>query len=415
MNPSPQSSRAPAWRWWITGMLFLATAINYMDRVSLGGASVRITHEFGLNEVQYGNLELSFGWAFAAGSLVFGFLADRWSAYVLYPAVLAAWSLMGMATGWSHSYLSLLACRTLLGFFEAGQWPCALKTTFALLDEKDRTLGNSVLQSGGPIGAVIMPQILKLMMTAQTGSWRLPFIVVGAIGLLWVVGWFLCLRPRDLALPSAAAAAAPALPLWTILRSGRFWALALLLMGPQTVWQIYRVWLMKFLESGRGYGEKAALDFNSLYYLATDLGCFAAGLASVWLIRRRGKSPHRARRSVYFGGCLLTSLSLLLPWLGPGWPLLATLLLIGAGALALFPCFYSFTQELSPSHVGRMTGLLGMLGWAVTSPLHSLFGFIVDRTHSYDAGLLIAGLVPWLGVLSMRLLWKADPTPTIEN
>jgi len=105
---------------------------------------------------------------------------------------------------------------------------------------------------------------------------------------------------------------------------------------------------------------------------------------------------------------MLTSLSVLLPWLDKGWPLLATLLLIGAGALALFPCYYSFVQELSPSHVGRLTGLLSLWVWGVTSPLHSAFGLLIDRTHSYDAGLLLAGLAPWLGVFAMKFLWRKD-------
>jgi hypothetical protein len=70
-------SRSSAWKWSITGLLLLATTINYMDRVTLGSASVRVTQELGLDDRQYGNLELVFGWAFAAGSLVFGFLADH--------------------------------------------------------------------------------------------------------------------------------------------------------------------------------------------------------------------------------------------------------------------------------------------------------------------------------------------------
>jgi ACS family hexuronate transporter-like MFS transporter len=82
---------------------------------------------------------------------------------------------------------------------------------------------------------------------------------------------------------------------------------------------------------------------------------------------------------------------------------------IGAGALALFPCYYSFVQELSAHHLGRLTGLLSMWVWAVTSPLHNLFGWIADTTKSYDAGLVIAGLAPWLGVLAMRWLWGRVP------
>lgn len=411
MSSLPQPVRAASWKWWITGLLLLATMINYMDRVTLGNASVRVTHELGLSDVQYGNLELAFGWAFAAGSLVFGFVADRVRTYVLYPAALAAWSLMGMAAGWSHGFSELIVCRTLLGFFEAAHWPCALKTTFALLSEKDRTLGNSVLQSGASLGAVITPQIMKLLMTDEPGSWRTSFIVVGGVGFVWVALWFVSLRPRDLDQAAAPSTTGATGGLGEILRSGRFWAVALLIMGAQTVWHIYRVWLMKFLQTGRGYDETVALNFNSFYFIATDVGCITAGAVSLWLIRRRASSPHDARRTVFAGACALTSLSILIPWLDKGWPLLAVLLLIGAGALALFPCFYSFAQEISATHVGRVTGLLGLWVWAVTSPMHSFFGMLTDRTKSYDLGLVLAGLAPWLGVISMKLLWRKTASP----
>ena len=411
MNSEARPARPASWKWWITGLLLLATMINYMDRMTLANASVRITGELGLSEKDYGNLELTFGWGFAAGSLVFGFLADRMSVYFLYPIVLAAWSLMGMATGWSHGFSGLLVCRTLLGFFEAGHWPCAIKTTFVLLSEKDRTMGNSVLQSGASVGAIVTPQIMKLMLTDQAGSWRTPFIVVGVVGLLWVAVWLACLRPRDLGRASVARSKTDLSDLMGILRSGRFWAVALLLVGAQIVWQIYRAWLPKFLQTGRGYGETAALDFNSLYFVATDVGCILAGVISLWLIRRRGISSHDARRTVYAGACMLTSLSIFIPWLGKGWPLLATLLLIGAGALALFPCYYSFTQELSATHVGRLTGLLSLWVWAVTSPMQPLFGMLADRTKSYDIGLVIAGLAPWIGVFALRFLWRKNDAP----
>jgi ACS family hexuronate transporter-like MFS transporter len=374
-----------------------------------------VTEEFSLSERQYGDLELAFGLAFAAGSLVFGFLADRVKVYWLYPCVLAAWSIMGMVSGWTSNHSELLICRTLLGFFEAGHWPCALKTTFAVLSEKDRTMGNSVLQSGASIGAVVTPQLMKWLMTDELGSWRFAFVAVGAIGLGWVVLWFLILRPRDLELrleqrqeAEARVANGTRASLWSIIAGRRFWALALLITGTQTVWHIYRVWLMKFLQTGRGYTEVEALNFNSAYYISTDVGCFAAGIVSMLLVRRLSLSAHSARRWVYAGACGLTSLSVLIPWLGQGWLLLAVLLVIGAGALALFPCYYSFVQEVSADHVGRITGLLSMWVWAVTSPLHSLFGYIADTTKSYDAGLVIAGLAPWLGVVAMRGLWGSD-------
>jgi len=399
------STRSQTWRWWIAGLLLLATTINYMDRMTLASASVRVTKEFGLNEQQYGNIELAFGWAFGLGSLFFGFLADRVRVYLLYPAILAAWSVVGFATGLTEGYAGLLICRSLLGFFEAGHWPCALKTTYAVLSEKDRTMGNSLLQSGASIGAMITPQIMKRMMTQQPGSWRSAFFAIGVSGLLWAALWFVSLRSRDLESRATAPLKTDVNALWDILRGGSFWALALVVLGIHVPWQIFRVWLTKFLETGRGYEEAAALDFNSVYFIATDVGCLLAGAVAAWLVRR-GLVAHRARRCVYLGACVLTSLSLFIPMLAKGWLLLSVLLLIGAGALALFPCYYSFTQELSSAHLGRITGLLALWVWSIGSPVHSLFGYVKDRTGSYDISLAIAGLTPWLGVLAMKLLWR---------
>src|SRR6188474_1030314 len=156
MTAAP-ASRAGAWKWWVCGLLLLATTINYMDRQTLANAAVRIVNELTLSKEQYGDLELAFGWAFAAGSLLFGFIADRVSVRWLYPAVLFAWSLMGFLTAWTTNYNQLLVCRTLLGLFEAGHWPCALKTVHRILEPKERAMGNGLLQSGASIGAVITP------------------------------------------------------------------------------------------------------------------------------------------------------------------------------------------------------------------------------------------------------------------
>ena len=71
----------------------------------------------------------------------------------------------------------------------------------------------------------------------------------------------------------------------------------------------------------------------------------------------------------------------------------------------MFPCYYSFVQELSAEHVARLTGLFSMWVWLTTSPMHTLFGWLKERIGSYDPALALTGLAPWLGVLAMGLLW----------
>src|SRR5882762_1952801 len=201
--------RPSAWKWWVCGLLLLASAINYMDRQTLANAAVRITTQFHLDEEQYGNMELVFGWAFAVGSTLFGFAVDRMSVRWLYPVVLLLWSSVGFATGLVNSYGGLLLCRTLLGLFEGGHWPCAVKTTQRLLDARDRAMGNSVLQSGASIGAIVTPLIMNAMLTSQLESWRMPFQLVGAAGVVWVIFWLATVRRNDLRYIPASDTASP--------------------------------------------------------------------------------------------------------------------------------------------------------------------------------------------------------------
>jgi len=410
------ASRLTGWKWWVCGLLLLATTINYMDRQTLANAAVRIVSEFKLSKEQYGDLELAFGWAFAAGSLLFGFIADRISVRWLYPAVLFAWSLMGFLSAWTTDFSQLLICRTLLGLFEAGHWPCALKTTHLLLSPQDRTMGNSVLQSGASVGAIVTPLVMRAMMTDAQGSWRLPFQVVGAVGILWVVVWLVSIRPRDLSgmsqsNDSQSATGNSRESLWNAAFSRRFAVGLVLIFCIHTTWQLLRVWLPMFLQKGRGYSENYALFFNSLYFVATDIGCIAAGAVSLWLARR-GLSPHTAKCRVYLFCSLLTSLTVLVAALPKGWPLLATLLVVGAGALGVYPCYYSFVQEVSSQHIGKITGLLATLVWAISSPVHKYFGRHVDQTQSFDLGIAVVGLTPLVGYIALRLFWD-KPKQTV--
>src|SRR5262249_28018317 len=156
------SSRGRWFPWYVCGLLLLATTVNYMDRQTLANAAVRVRADFQLTNEQYGDLELFFGAAFGCGAFLFGVVGGRVGVRWLYPAVLLAWSVMGVATGWVQTFAGLLLCRTLLGLFESGHWPCALKTTQSLLSPRQRTWGNSILQSGASIGAIITPQIMKV-------------------------------------------------------------------------------------------------------------------------------------------------------------------------------------------------------------------------------------------------------------
>lgn len=426
------------WQWTVCLLLLFATMINYMDRQVLANLSVRITKQLALKEVEYGNIEWAFGTAFAFGSLVFGFVVDRVSVRLLYPSVLLAWSAVGFATGFVWNYESLLTCRVLLGFFEAGHWPCAMIVTYTILTKEDRAFGNSILQSGASLGAIITPMIIavfflfnpdtilqsgtegaSLMVTEPLNSvvplvnqnWRLPFQIVGLVGIFWAIGWCYAIPRGSLQREKGPEGAQKDSANWFVelIVSQRFWALVVMIVSINTSWQLIRAWLPKFLQQGRGYSESTALYFNSAYYLATDVGCIGAGLAAMWLTRT-GLSVHSARLLTYGVCSFLACCTCLAAILPQGWVLLLVLLIVGAGTLGLFPCYYSFTQELSNINLGKATGILAFVGWIASSPVHRFFGAYVDKTHSFDLGIALVGLAPLLGLFAMLMLWPREKT-----
>jgi ACS family hexuronate transporter-like MFS transporter len=392
--------------------LFLATTINYMDRLTLNIASSRIVEDFSLSKEQYGTLETYFGYAFAAGALVFGFLADRVSVRMLYPTALVAWSLMGMATGMTETFMGLLFCRTLLGFFESGHWPCALKTTQRLLPPSERTLGNSILQSGSAIGSVVTPAIMYFLVSKEPGGWRFAFQLIGFIGLGWGLLWLMSIRSDDVDGSRDATVDASATPnessdepRWSMSLLRKFLVCVVVVIAINACWHFLRVWLPLFLQEGRGYSQEFIYFFVMAYYIFTDIGCLAAGWGTVQLRKRLGLSTGVARWVVFFTCSLLTLTGIAAAYTPASNLLLGELMIIAAGSLGLFPCYYALTQEISVRHQGKLTGILGTVAWLTTSPLHKYFGRYVDQTHSYQMGLIIAGLIPLLAAVVWLVLW----------
>jgi MFS transporter, ACS family, hexuronate transporter len=393
----PEGARWSAATWGVCLVLLLASTLNYMDRQTLGNVQTRVEKEFGLNNEQYGNLELGFGLAFAAGAIVFGITADLVNVRWLYPLMILLWSAAGAVAAYSRSYEELLYCRVLLGFFEAAHWPCALKTTQRLLAPSDRTLGNSLLQSGTSIGAIITPLIILGMLSGDVSSWRKPFLVIGALGVVWVFAWFAASNQVNLAPERHDAVDRDPAGWWT---NGTFVRRFLVLIGVvisiNVAWHLFRAWLPKFLEQGRGYTEPQRLAFTAVFNGATDVGCILAGIATVWL-QGRGQTVSRTRRIVFTGCAVCCATSLLIPWLPKGPLLLGVLLVIAGGLLGLFPCYYTWSQDLSRSHQGKVTGLLGTIAWLVTAPMHKYYGRLIDWTKDYNAQLAAAGQTPWIG------------------
>jgi ACS family hexuronate transporter-like MFS transporter len=411
----------------VCGLLLLATMINYMDRLTLNLTASQIKEELHLDNEQYGNIEAAFSIAFAVGALGMGWLADRWNVRWIYPLALLGWSAAGFTTGFAWDFASLMCIRFALGLFESGNWPCALRTTQHILRPGERTLGNSILQSGAAVGAIIIPLVVWLVVVGP-GTWPRPFFVVGAAGMVWVLVWLVSVRGADLDRPDGKWPGPDPVSrrdglhvaLLPVLRDRRFWALVIVTISINQTWHFFRSWLPLCLREHYQYGDAAVYPFTTAYYVATDLGSLAAGFGTLWLARR-GMGVHGSRLLVYLACSLLTALSVVAALLPAGPLLLGVLLVIGFGALGLYPAYYSFSQDLTVRHQGKLTGMLSFSTWVATAVMQHYVGLWLKRMGDWTTAMALAGLMPLLGLLALVLIWRpisrgaAEAVPAVQG
>lgn len=402
-----ETARPPRWSTVVLILLLTATLLNYANRTVFTQNAVPLQETYSITEEGYGRIEANFGLGFAAGVLVFGFLADVVSVRWLYPFVMIAWSLAGATSGMMGSLVGLSVSRFLLGLFEAGHWPCALRTTQRTFRPDQRTWANSILQSGASVGAVLTPQLILLVYVIDPEQWRWSFYIVAALGIPWALVWLWNVSEADVRRPVIQTDEASQgkgedreieeVPLYRIFLSHRWWLLLFVVNAINTLWHFIRVWMPLLLERDHGYSREFVQNFTSVYYASTFAGSLACGALTVWLAKR-GWNVHRARLMTFLGFAVLSSLAMPAAFVSRGPLLLALLLLVAFGSLGLFPIYYSLNQEISGKHQGKVGGSLGFSAWLFMYFVHPLVGRLVDK-YPLAVDLISAyPLLRWIGL-----------------
>ena len=406
------SAPAPSnWRWWICAVLLLATTLNYMDRIALNLLSKEIIDAFRISKVAYGILESGFQIAFGIGAVSFGILVDRYGVRRVYPVAVIGWSCAGFLTGFADNYWTLFACRMMLGIFEAGNWPCGIRTTRQVMPANERALGNSIFQSGTGLGAIVTPPVIAVaLMTMGTGeanSWQIPFRLIGLIGFGWVALWLFTIPKRQLVV-SESAQSEPG-SFWSVFRDRRFWILIAVIIGVNTTWHTFRVWLPLFLREEQGYSRDRMLEFNTYYFIVADIGSWTAGLAIVALVRL-GWPLHRARVWTFACGVALLLPAAAIPFAPKEW-LPAIILVTGFGALGIFATYFALSQEISGRNQGKITGILGLINSLYLAGLYWIQGSIGELVGSLGQVLAVAPVPALAALLAVWLFWpRVVPT-----
>jgi len=413
-------------KWSVVLLLFLATLLNYMDRQTIAVSASVISKEFGLGDVQLGQLFFAFLLAYGIAQLFAGALLDRFSVRPAYAAAVIAWSLAGAAGALATGFVSLFALRVLLGVCECPNWPLALRVVARTIPPEQRSLANGIFQSGTSIGALVAAPVIIWLTAAY--SWRAAFVAVGAVGLLWAALWLVSFRGEedtdvrstgfsrnDLnaeSLPPEGGTTNSPASFGEIIRSRAFLGLLVATSFLNPLQYFYVTWLPRYFDkyAGMGFGKELAARLVTVY-LALDLGLWLGG-ALVLLMARR-VSVTRARQMVTTLGAVLMAGIPLAGRLRDLNAITALICLATFGLGCFMVNYLAFTSEVSDKKVSTAAGLLGGAGSLAGALFMLLVGGTVESSGSFALAFVMAGVMPLVALGGVFIATRAVSAPIV--
>jgi ACS family hexuronate transporter-like MFS transporter len=397
------------YRWFVCSLLFFATTVNYIDRQILSLLKPLLDHELHWNNSQFGALNAAFQAAYALGLLLFGKFIDRFGTKLGYAVSIAAWSLAAMAHAAASGVTGFALARIALGLGEGGNFPSAIKAVAVWFPQRERAFATALFNSGANVGAIFAPATIPWL--AAFGGWRLPFVVAGASGFVWLLLWRLFYdSPERVAAVSARELAhiradgepqARAADWRRLLGLRATWAFISAKFLTDPVWWFFLIWLPDYFKKTRGLELKNSwLHLVSIYTIVTLLSIAGGWLTGEWV--RRGLSVSRARkRGMLLFACLV--LPVLSVTRASDWGAVALIGIAGAAHQAWSANLFTSVSDMFPkSAVASVVGLGGMAGslGGIAFPLYA--GELLDRFEA--AGNITAGYGILFGICSSAYL-----------
>lgn len=374
-------------RWWIVALICAGTIANYLARNSLGVLAPELKSALHMSTQQYSYVVGAFQLCYTIMQPVAGAFIDRFGLRAGFALFGLAWSAANMMHALAIGWVSLAIYRGILGLFESAAIPSGIKAVAEWFPARERSVAVGWFNAGTSLGALIAPPVVVAV--ALWADWRTAFIVTGGVGIFWAAAWYIFYRSPDdhpAITPEEKAMIAvekPKGPLQRakakdILRTSRFWVIAVPRFLAEPAWQTFSFWIPLYLASERGMDLKQIALFAWLPFLAADVGGILGGYLSPWLMKRGVTLIPSRVAGVALGAVLM---------IAPGCIGLAA---SPYTAIALF-CIGGFAHQMisglintlsadvfAPAEVGTANGFIGQAGWIGGLLFSLLIGQLAD-------------------------------------
>jgi ACS family hexuronate transporter-like MFS transporter len=402
-------------RWTIATLLFLANAINYLDRSALSILAPVISKELNFDPAQLGLVFSAFFIGYSIFCFVGGWASDRWGPRLVFAVAMAWWSVFCGLTVIATGFVSLLILRVLFGFGEGPMGSTTNKTISNWFPREEAGTMVGLTNAGNPLGGAVAGPIVGLI--AVYFSWRISFLVITAIGLVWLVFWLVFVTDtpaenarvgaaeKQLVANSRAAAvlregAEVSLGQW--LKTPAVLAIALAFFSYNYVLYFFLTWLPSYLTTVHHLDLRNMSLLTVIPWLCGSVGMLGGGLLSDLLFRRTGNSV-LARKIVLVGGLLLAAVSVIFASQATDLGTAITLIACANLFLLMAPqnCWVLIQEMVPARQVGGVGGFVHLLANTAGIIGPALTGFIVEYGGGYSASFILAGVLAIAGALDV--------------
>lgn len=388
------TSKTGNYRWFICGLLFFATTINYIDRQIIGFLKPTLELEFNWTESDYGRIVMVFSACYALGFLVFGNFIDRLGSKIGYAISVTIWSIAAILHASAKSTFGFGFFRGLLGVSEAGNFPAAVKVIAEWFPQKERGLATGIFNSGTSIGPIIAPIMIPWLLGAF--GWKEAFIITGALGFLWLIAWWIFYevpaRQKRLsakefdyihadsnATRQAGAPAGKKLRWVQLLSLRQTWVFIVGKLFTDPIWWFFLFWLPSYFASTFDLDLKKPSLHLAVVYTLTTFGSIAGGYLSSYLIRK-GWPALKARKFVLLIVAILVLPILLARYATDIWVVVFIISIVAAAHQAWSTNIFTVVSDIIPKEsVSSVVGIGGMAGSLGSTVFPLLVGSLLDH------------------------------------
>ena len=370
----PRSNRLYAWS--VVGVVCLGTIVNYLSRNTLAVLAPQLEHllKFGVTEYSY--VVAAFQLAYTLMQPVCGFVLDRIGLRAGFALFAALWSVAGMLHAFAGGWVGLAVLRGGLGATEATAIPAGMKAIGEWFHGPERSAATGWFNVGTSFGAMLAPPLVVGLTLAF--GWRAAFVATGGLGLAWAGLWYAVYRsPEEV----EAVEAAPRVGLLEIIRSRRYWALAIPRFLAEPAWQTFNFWIPLYLATERHWDLKQIALFAWTPFLAADLGGVFGGYLSPLLMRVLKLDLLPARLAVTGVGAVLMIAPGLIALAGNAYLAMALFCVGGFAHQMISVTINTLSADVFPSRtLGTANGWVGAAGWTGGLLFSLLIGQLVHVT-----------------------------------